>query len=78
MTAKGRLWANADKLRLELQASGEDGGGGDVQVLVDGEKLTVIERARTPSTAGRCRRATQKIATEAGPRSHGVQGAITG
>ena len=39
--ANGRLWASGDKLRLELQASGE--GAGDAQVLVDGDKLTVIE-----------------------------------
>src|SRR3954452_3214397 len=41
--AKGRLWAEGDKLRLELQASGE-GGGGDAQVLVDGDRLTVIDQ----------------------------------
>jgi outer membrane lipoprotein-sorting protein len=40
--AKGRLWASPDKLRLELQASG-DAGGGDAQVLVDGDKLSMIE-----------------------------------
>src|SRR3954463_15839254 len=36
---KGRLWASGDKLRLELQAS--DAGG--VQVLLDGDHLTVID-----------------------------------
>jgi outer membrane lipoprotein-sorting protein len=41
--AKGRLWATGDKLRLELQASNADGRGGDVQVLLDGDQLTVIE-----------------------------------
>jgi hypothetical protein len=41
--AKGRLWATPDKLRLELQASSADGHAGDVQVLLDGDKLTVIE-----------------------------------
>src|SRR4051794_6092279 len=38
--ASGRLWATADgKLRLELQS---DGGGGDTQVLVDGNRFTVL------------------------------------
>jgi outer membrane lipoprotein-sorting protein len=41
--AKGRLWAEGDKLRLELQASGE-GAGGDAQVLVDGDNVTVIDQ----------------------------------
>jgi outer membrane lipoprotein-sorting protein len=41
--AKGRLWATSDKLRLELQASSADGRAGDVQVLLDGDQLTVIE-----------------------------------
>lgn len=43
--AKGRLWATGDKLRLELQASSADGRAGDVQVLLDGDQLTVIETA---------------------------------
>src|SRR3954451_6276226 len=38
--ATGRLWASADgKLRLELQS---DGGSGDTQVLVDGDRFTVL------------------------------------
>jgi hypothetical protein len=38
--ATGRLWATAGgKLRLELQS---DGGGGDTQVLVDGDRFTVL------------------------------------
>ena len=41
--AKGRLWASGDKLRLELQASDTGGGAGDVQVLLDGDRLTVID-----------------------------------
>jgi hypothetical protein len=41
--AKGRLWATADKLRLELQASSAEGRAGDVQVLLNGDRLTVIE-----------------------------------
>jgi outer membrane lipoprotein-sorting protein len=43
--AKGRLWATGDKLRLELQASSADGRAGDVQVLLNGDRLTVIETA---------------------------------
>src|SRR6478736_3400586 len=43
--AKGRLWATGDKLRLELQASSADGRAGDVQVLLNGDQLTVIETA---------------------------------
>ena len=50
--ASGRLWASGDRLRLELQAA-PDTGGGDVQVAVDGANLTVYEAARGPST-GRC------------------------
>lgn len=41
--ANGRLWASGDKLRLELQASDPGGGGGDVQILVDGDRVTVID-----------------------------------
>lgn len=41
--AKGRLWAEGDRLRLELQASGE-AGGGDAQVLVDGDRVTLIDQ----------------------------------
>jgi hypothetical protein len=41
--AKGRLWASGEKLRLELQASDAAGGAGDVQVLLDGHRLTVID-----------------------------------
>jgi hypothetical protein len=41
--AQGRLWASGDKLRLELQASDPGGGGGDVQVMLDGDRLTVVD-----------------------------------
>jgi hypothetical protein len=41
--AKGRLWASGDKLRLELQASDAGGGAGDVQVLLDGDQLSVVD-----------------------------------
>jgi hypothetical protein len=41
--AKGRLWASGDKLRLELQAADATGGAGDVQVLLAGDRLTVID-----------------------------------
>lgn len=40
--ATGRLWAAGGRLRLELQAS-PDRGGGDVQVLVDGDRLSVYD-----------------------------------
>ncbi len=40
--ATGRLWAAGGRLRLELQAS-PDRGGGDVQVLVDGNRLSVYD-----------------------------------
>jgi hypothetical protein len=39
--ATGRMWASGDKLRLELQAS--SGNGGDVQVLLAGDRLTIID-----------------------------------
>jgi hypothetical protein len=41
--ASGRLWASGDRLRLELQASNPGGSAGDVQVLVNGDRLTVID-----------------------------------
>ena len=41
--ATGRLWATKDRLRLELQASPDRGGGGDVQLLVAGDRVTVID-----------------------------------
>lgn len=41
--ATGRLWASGDRLRLELQGSNSAGGAGDVQVLLDKDKLTVID-----------------------------------
>ncbi|CAN5580854.1 hypothetical protein BH20ACT18_BH20ACT18_09300 [soil metagenome] len=40
--ATGRLWASSDRVRLELQASPERGGG-DVQVLLDGDRLSVYD-----------------------------------
>jgi hypothetical protein len=40
--ATGRLWASGERLRLELQAA-PDTGAGDVQVLVDGRRLSVYE-----------------------------------
>src|SRR4051794_17934842 len=41
--ADGRLWASPDgKLRLELQAPAM-GGGGDSQVLVDGNRFTIYD-----------------------------------
>jgi hypothetical protein len=40
--ASGRLWASGERLRLELQAA-PDTGGGDAQVLLDGRRLTIYE-----------------------------------
>jgi len=58
--ANGRLWASGDKLRLELQASDTGGGAGDVQVLLDGDRLSVIDpgantvyRITLPKEAGK-------------------------
>src|SRR4051795_8347647 len=58
--AKGRLWAAGDKLRLELQAPDAAGGAGDVQVLLDGDRLTMIDpgantvyRITVPKAAGK-------------------------
>ena len=64
--AKGRLWATGDKLRLELQASSADGRAGDVQVLLDGDQLTVIETAlehRLPgdAAAGHAERGSEPV-----------------
>jgi hypothetical protein len=67
--ADGRLWATGDKLRLELQASGADGRAGDVQVLLDGDRLTVIEtgsntvyRATLPRDPGTAREPVPSLA----------------
>jgi hypothetical protein len=40
--ATGRLWASKDRLRLELQAS-PDRGGGDVQIQVAGDTVSVYD-----------------------------------
>jgi len=74
--AKGRLWASGDKLRLELQASDPAGRAGDAQVLVDGDKLSVIE-----SGSNTVYRATlprdQKTANEPVPSLARVQDVLT-
>jgi outer membrane lipoprotein-sorting protein len=42
--ASGRLWASPDgRLRLELQADVSNGGAGDFQVLVDGNRFTIYD-----------------------------------
>jgi outer membrane lipoprotein-sorting protein len=42
--ASGRLWASPDgQLRLELQADVSGGGGGDFQILVDGNRFSVYD-----------------------------------
>ena len=77
--AKGRLWAEGDKLRLELQASGEHGGGGDAQVLVDGNRVTVIDQGSNTVYRGTLPAQTrrEKARTPEGPVSLArVQGAI--
>jgi outer membrane lipoprotein-sorting protein len=74
--AKGRLWATGDQLRLELQASSADGRAGDVQVLLKGDQLTVIEsgtntvyRAKLPQD--------KQAANEPAPSLARIQSVIT-
>lgn len=48
--ASGRLWASPDgKLRLELQS---DGGGGDSQLLIDGDKAEFYDSATNTDYRG--------------------------
>jgi hypothetical protein len=75
--ATGRLWATADKLRLELQASSADGRGGDVQVLLDGDKLTVIDTGSNTVYRATLPRDHQKTADEPVPSLARVQDALT-
>jgi outer membrane lipoprotein-sorting protein len=72
--AKGRLWAEGDKLRLELQASGERGGGGDAQVLIDGDRVTIIDQGSNTVYKGTL--PAQKRREKAG-RPEGVGGPIS-
>jgi outer membrane lipoprotein-sorting protein len=72
--ATGRLWASGDKLRLELQASGE--GAGDAQILLNGDKLTVIETGSNTVYRATLPR-DQKTADEPVPSLARVQDALT-
>jgi hypothetical protein len=71
--ATGRLWASGDQLRLELQASGE---GGDAQVLLDGDKLSIIETGSNTVYRATLPR-DQKTASEPVPSLARVQDALT-
>ncbi len=75
--AKGRLWAAGDKLRLELQASSADGRAGDVQVLLDGDRLSVIETASNTVYRATLPRDHQKAANEPVPSLARIQDALT-
>jgi outer membrane lipoprotein-sorting protein len=75
--AKGRLWASGDKLRLELQASDAGrGSAGDAQVLVDGDKLSIIESGSNTVYRATLSRDTQ-AANEPVPSLARVQDALT-
>jgi outer membrane lipoprotein-sorting protein len=75
--AKGRLWATGDQLRLELQASSADGRAGDVQVLLDGDQLTVIETATNTVYRAKLPRDRQKAANEPVPSLARIQSVLT-
>jgi hypothetical protein len=74
--AKGRLWAAGDKLRLELQAS-PDGGAGDVQVLVDGDQLSIIETASDTVYRATLPRGGKATANEPVPSLARIQDVLT-
>jgi len=74
--AKGRLWASGDKLRLELQASDAGGGAGDAQVLIDGDKLSIIEAGSNTVYRATLPRDSQS-ANEPVPSLARVQDALT-
>src|SRR6266487_1610464 len=74
--AKGRLWASGDKLRLELQASDAGGGAGDAQVLIDGDKLSIIETGSNTVYRATLPRDSQ-TASEPVPSLARVQDALT-
>jgi outer membrane lipoprotein-sorting protein len=75
--AKGRLWATPDKVRLELQASSADGRGGDVQVLLDGDQLTIIETGSNTVYKAKLPQDHQKNANEPVPSLARIQDALT-
>jgi outer membrane lipoprotein-sorting protein len=52
--ASGRLWASSDgRLRLELQASGNEGATSDSQVLLDGDRFTVYDSGSGTAYTGK-------------------------
>jgi hypothetical protein len=75
--AKGRLWATDDQLRLELQASSADGRAGDVQVLLNGDQLTVIETATNTVYRAKLPRDRQTAANEPVPSLARIQSVLT-
>lgn len=75
--AKGRLWAAGNRLRLELQASSADGRAGDVQVLLDGDRLSVIETASNTVYRATLPREHQKAANEPVPSLARIQDVLT-
>lgn len=74
--AKGRLWATGDKLRLELQAASADGRAGDVQVLLNGDQLTVIQTATNTVYRAKLPRDSQ-TANEPEPSLARIQDVLT-
>jgi hypothetical protein len=74
--AKGRLWATGDKLRLELQASSADGRAGDVQVLLSGDQLTLIETGTNTVYRAKLPRDKQ-TGSEPVPSLARIQGVLT-
>src|SRR3954451_24087455 len=74
--AKGRLWATGDRLRLELQASSADGRAGDVQVLLNGDQLTVIETGSNTVYKARLPQDHQKTANQPVPSLARIQDAL--
>ena len=75
--AKGRLWATPDKVRLELQASSADGRAGDVQVLLAGDQLTVIETGSNTVYKAKLPQDHPKNASEPVPSLARIQDALT-
>jgi outer membrane lipoprotein-sorting protein len=75
--AKGRLWATGDKLRLELQASSADGRAGDVQVLLNGDQLTVIESGTNTVYRAKLPQDKKQTANEPAPSLARIQSVLT-
>src|SRR3954451_7394099 len=75
--AKGRLWATGDKLRLELQASSADGRAGDVQALLTGAQLPVIEPATNTVSRAKLPPDRQTAGNEPVPSLARIQSVLT-